>query len=111
MNGMTSGWAFGGFNANNGITSTWEWDFAPAFTVAQVSLHGVVGGGLMFTGVISYKYRPNPNEPDVAVPVGDPNNLNTWGPFLYADQCTGVTFGSAQGAGQEFWILGNLFFW
>ncbi len=41
MNSMTSGWAYGGYNSDNGIVYTWEWDFAPAYTVAQVSLHGV----------------------------------------------------------------------
>lgn len=111
MNSMTSGWAYGGYNSDNGIVYTWEWDFAPAYTVAQVTLRGVSGGGLMITGVVSYKYRPDPNGADISVAVGDPNNWNTWGPYLYADQCTGVTFGSAQGAQQEFWILGNLFFW
>jgi len=111
MSSMSSGWAYSGYNSDNGIVYTWEWDFAPAYTVGQVSIRGVAGDGQHITGVISYRYRPDPHGAETTVNLGDANDWKTWQAYVYADQCSGITFGSAVGAEQEMWILGNLFFW
>jgi hypothetical protein len=111
MNGMSSGWAYSGYTDNdNGIMYTWEWDFAPTYTVGQVSFNDVSGEGEHHTGVLSYRHRPQ-RGPDQSVSVGDPNNWGSWLPYVYADNCTGITFASIMGTDQEAYILGNLFFW
>jgi hypothetical protein len=111
MKSMSSGSAYSGYNSDNGVDYTSEWDFAPSYTVAQVSLYGLSGGGLHHAGVISYRYRPDPNGQDIIVGIGDPNNWGSWAPYIYVDQCTGVTFGAAGGAEQDLYVLVNLFFW
>jgi hypothetical protein len=64
---MSSGWAYSGYNSDHGIDYTWEWDFGPSFTVGQVTFHGIHGGGLHQTGVVSYRYRPDPSGGDQTV--------------------------------------------
>jgi len=112
MKGMSSGWAYSGYtDADSGIMYTWEWDFAPTYSVGQVSFNDVSGSGEHHTGVISYRYRPQPNGADHIAAVGNPNDWSSWPPYVYADKCTGITFASIMGTDQEAYILGNLFFW
>lgn len=111
MNGMTSHWIYSGYNSDQGVSYTHEWDFGPSFTVAQASFYGVGGGGLHHTGIVSYRHRPDPNGPDIPVDVGDVNDFHTWKPFIYVDQCSGVTFATVVGAEQDAYMLANLFFW
>jgi hypothetical protein len=106
MKAMTSARIYSGYNSDSGVTFTHEYGFQPSFTVGQASFNGVSGAGLHHTGVLSF--RTPPNDPH---DVGNINDFHTWEPFVYADQCIGETFGTTMGAGQEGYVLINLFFW
>ena len=108
MNGMSSVWIYSGWDPDNGITYTHEWNFGPSYTVAQASFYGVDGGGAHHTGVAGYRFRPDPNGPEQVVNFGD---WPSWAPYIYVDQVSSVTFGTAVGADQEAYMLGNLFWW
>ena len=101
MSSMSSGWAYSGYNSDNGIVYTWEWDFAPAYTVGQVSIRGVAGDGQHITGVISYRYRPDPHGAETTVNLGDANDWKTWQAYVYADQIYDAYY---QGWTGEQWI-------
>jgi hypothetical protein len=112
MNSMTSGWAYSGYNSDNPVLYTWEWDFAPSYTVGQTTIQAFDwgdGGKNFVTGAISYRYRPDPDGADQVVSLSDQGDFLTWAPYVYADQCTGITFGTWVGSQAELHVIGNLF--
>lgn len=113
MNSMASASAYSGYNSDNPVLYTWEWDFAPTYTVGQTTVRAAdwAGDNIFWTGAISYRYRPDPSGADQIFSFADPGAQFYWAPFVYADQCTGITFGTWVGSHAELWITGNLFFW
>ena len=108
MNGMTSVWIYSGYNSGSGFSYTHEWNFPPAFVVAQASFYYVTGEGLHKAGIVSYRHRPDPSGPEQSVSFG---NWPSWQPYIYVDRLSSVTFGTVVGARQECSMLGNIFFW
>lgn len=71
MKGMTGGGLYSGYNSDNGLSFTREFNFAPSFTVGQASFYGISGGGLHHTGIAAYRFRPNPNGAEQTVNLGN----------------------------------------
>jgi len=109
MKGMSSMWIYSGYNSKKGFGYTHEWNFEPGFfVVAQAGLHGVSGEGLHHCGIVSYRHRPDPKGAEIPVHLGE---WPTWAGYIYVNNATSVTFGSAVGARQELYMWGNLYFW
>src|SRR5438128_996451 len=98
MNGMMSVWIYSGYNSDEGIVYTHEWNFSPQYAVMQASLLEVDGEGAHGTGVAGYRYRATPDGPETNVVI---DSWRAWAPYAYVDRASSVTFGSAVGAHQE----------
>lgn len=110
VKGMASGSIYSGYDPD-GVDFTWEWDFARSGAVGQISVSGVTGEGLHQSGITSYRYQTKPNGPEQVTQVADPAYFMGWLPFLFADNCTGMTFSIAMGGHQSANFLCNVFFW
>lgn len=106
---MASNWIWSGCDPD-GIGSTWEWDFPRSGAVGQISISSVAGEGHHHTGVLSYRYQVKPNGPEQVKVVSSGSAL-FWKPLAFADNCTGMTFGTWMGSDQNAYVLTNIFFW
>jgi hypothetical protein len=97
----------------------WTWNILPDYyTVAQVVLHGVSGGGFHHCGIKSFTYRPTPGADLKTVPVSTlglvEGHIGAPPPPEYpavigVKLCTQMVFGITLQLDQEAWVAATFF--
>jgi hypothetical protein len=95
------------WSATGSITK--EVNFGTRDAVAQISLGQADGGGLLNSGIRSFRARPNPSAPEVVTDFGP--NFYDWPNTVTDDFLSSVTFALALGAHQEATGVCNIFKW
>lgn len=85
---------------------SFEVNIPPAWVIAQVNLHGHLGGGLTYTGIKSYRRRLSSGA-DENVDFG---GWLSWPPIVF-DYISSVTFGVANGAHQVGYVSARMDYW
>lgn len=99
------------YNWGCATSSSWsvQYNFAPSFAVAQVSVIAFGGGGLHGGGVTQYRIRPDPNGPDQDVDFSWNSNFG-YPPSVYDPNMTSVTAELDVGQDQEGVMTLNVWF-
>jgi hypothetical protein len=95
------------WSANGSITT--EMNFSTRVAVGQISLGQADGGGLLNSGIRSFRARPNPTAPEVVTDFGP--SFYDWPNTITDSFLTSVTFALALGANQEATGVCNIFTW
>ena len=105
------------FTGFDNTYQTIDVNMSPDLIGAQISLHGVAGGGLAYVGIKHYRQRL----PSSLIPSADRSGpgedvdhdfgeWSSWPPVVF-DLMSSVTFAIATGEDQEGWALARLDHW
>jgi hypothetical protein len=102
-------WSYHWFASSGSHFDTMEINFPPGQNLAEVSLHGVVGGGMLHAGIIHYRRRLESGA-DEDVHLGRAGEFEVGPPVIY-DFISSVTFAIRTGGYEIGWVLARIYNW
>jgi hypothetical protein len=97
------------FASSGSSFDTVDINFPPAWTAAEVSLHGVVGGGMLYAGILHYRRRLESGA-DEDVDVGSATAFEMGPPVIY-DFISSITFAIKTGGREIGWSVARMDHW